>query len=57
MSDKNIEIIKAIKATGKCSGTAVKPTSMIVEGLEANPSAEIHTTQIVFNASDDNKNK
>lgn len=56
MSDKNIEIIKTIQATGKCSETAtVRPTKMIMEGLEANPNTEIRSTKTVFNAADENK--
>lgn len=55
MSDKNIEVIKAIQATGKCpETTTVKPTQMITEGLQNVPNTETRATEIVFNAT---KNK
>ena len=57
MSDRNIEVIKAIKATGTCpETTTVKPTQMITEGLQNVPKTEIRATKIAFNATENKDN-
>lgn len=56
MPDKNIEIIKAIQATGKCpETTTVKATQMITEGLKAVPNTEVRSTKAIFNAAKNNE--
>ena len=58
MSDKNIELIKAIQSTGKCPiDSSVKVTNILTEGkqLPSNPSSP-KTTRIIFNSEDEGTN-
>lgn len=47
MSDKNVEIIKAIKQTGRASTAQIKNTQSITEGLSTK-SIRTGTTSMTF---------